>query len=124
MEKLSLILESIYDRKIQEFNRDLSLMESSGYAITDLDVVAGQRFITESTLRLSNILMENNILQNVRDNLGGYAAAAGLGAGGMYLYNNYTDPTDPTDMNGDPSIENAQIANEQQANVQPVANVG
>lgn len=114
MEKINLILENIYDRKIQEFNRDLSLMESSGYTITDLDVVAGQRFITESTLRLSNILMENNILQNVRDNLGGYAAAAGLGAGGMYLYNNYVDPNIGTndEQNADMG-QNAQIANEQ-----------
>lgn len=83
---IDLILESAYNEALGQFQSNL-VQEA-----TDMDLVAGQRFITESVLSLRTLLVEENIVQNVKDNLLGYAGAAGLGAGGMYMYNKYNQP--------------------------------
>jgi hypothetical protein len=86
--RIDMILENSYNRSFT--NLYSVLLESGG---TDIELENGKRFITESILELRTLMIEENIVQNVRDNLGGYAAAAGLGAGGMYLYDKYNDPT-------------------------------
>lgn len=83
---IDLILESAYNEALGQFQSNL-VQEA-----TDMDLVAGQRFITESVLSLRTLLVEENIVQNVKDNLLGYAGAAGLGAGGMYYYDKMNQP--------------------------------
>lgn len=84
--KVDAILESTYNSALQEFKSGL-LQEAS-----DMDIIAGQRFITESVLMLRTLLVEESIVQNVKDNLVGYAGAAGLGALGMKYYNDQNQP--------------------------------
>ncbi len=83
---MDLILENAYNEALGQFRSNL-VQEA-----TDMDVVAGQRFITESVLTLRTLLVEENVVQNVKDNLLGYAGAAGLGAGGMYYYDKMNQP--------------------------------
>lgn len=85
--KLDMILESTYNMAMSELHG--SLQESNG---TDMDLIAGQRFITESVLTLRTLMIEEGIVQNVKDNLLGYAGAAGLGALGMKYYNDTHQP--------------------------------
>jgi hypothetical protein len=86
-QKLDVILESAYNNSIQNYTNNALLQESSDHAI-----ISGQRFITESVVHLRSLMIEENLVQNVKDNLLGYATAAGLGAGGLYAYNKMNEP--------------------------------
>lgn len=83
---IDLILEHTYNNALHYYD-SIMLNESS-----QIEALQAKRFITESVIKLRTMLVEEGIVDNVRENLLGYATAAGLGAGGLYLYNKYNEP--------------------------------